>query len=310
MNAVILLIGFGLDWTLGDPPRLPHIVVGIGKIIALSERVLRSLFPATPRDERIAGGILAAAVTALSLCVPALVFAVAGSIHPALRFTLECCVCFQLLATKSLSDAALRVHAALARNDLPAARTAVGMIVGVAENASDGVVAPMLYFALGGAPLMLAYKAINTMDSMIGYKNAAYLHFGRAAARLDDAANFLPARLTAYLMILAAALSGRNEPGRRLDWRGALRIHRRDRRAHSSPNAGHPEAACAGALGIRLGGDSTYGGTLVRKPTIGDAARGIIPDDILRAVGLMRSSAVLALCLCVFFLLRRTPLWF
>jgi adenosylcobinamide-phosphate synthase len=149
----------------------------------------------------------------------------------------------------------------------------------------------MLFFAIGGVPLALVYKAINTMDSMIGYKNEKYLFFGRAAARLDDIANFLPARLTARMLILAATAYG-------LDWRRAHRVYLRDRRAHSSPNAGHPESACAGALGIRLGGNSTYGGQVVEKPSLGDATRKIEPEDILRANRLLQGCAFLSFLLC------------
>lgn len=309
MDILIALnVGFLLDRLLGDPPRIPHIVVAMGKSIALFERILRRIVPAKRTDELLAGGVLAAATLTLWTCLAAFCLAAAGALHPLLRLALECFLCWQVLAAKCLADSAARVHAALAKGDLSGARRALSMIVGrdtkhlpapavaraavetVAENTSDGVVAPMLFFAIGGAPLAVAYKAINTMDSMIGYKNEKYLFFGRAAARLDDAANFIPARLTALLMIPAAALCG-------LDWRAAFRIWRRDGKKHESPNAGRPEAACAGALGVQLGGEATYGGRIVRKPLIGDAGD-VAPADILRANALLRAAAVLCFFLC------------
>ena len=158
----------------------------------------------------------------------------------------------------------------------------------VAENASDGVIAPLFYMMLGGAPLALTYKAVNTMDSMVGYKNGRYLHFGRAAAKLDDAANYLPSRIAALLWVAAAALTGN-------DAKGAWRIWRRDRRNHASPNSAQTESACAGALGVQLAGPATYFGQYYDKPTIGDAARPIEPEDILRANRMMRVAGVLGL---------------
>ena len=158
----------------------------------------------------------------------------------------------------------------------------------VAENASDGVIAPLFYMMLGGAPLALTYKAVNTMDSMVGYKNERYLHFGRAAAKLDDAANYLPSRIAALLWVAAAALTGN-------DAKGAWRIWRRDRRNHASPNSAQTESACAGALGVQLAGPATYFGQYYDKPTIGDAARPIEPEDILRANRMMRVAGVLGL---------------
>lgn len=304
----ILAAGFVLDLLLGDPPKMPHIVVAIGKGVARLEKITRRLFPATPGGELAAGGVLTAVVALCSFCVPYLLLSHLR-MFPEVKIVLEIFVCYQVLATKCLGDAARRVYAALIRDDLHEARRALGMIVGrdtarldaaavtraavetVAENTSDGVVAPMFYFALGGAPLAILYKAVNTMDSMLGYRNAKYLYFGRAAARLDDAANYVPARLAALFMILAAAAC-------RFDWSRALRILARDGRAHASPNAGHPEAACAGALGIVLGGDSFYGGRLAKKPTLGDPSRAIQAEDIPRAVRLLYWSAFFCFLAC------------
>ena len=196
----------------------------------------------------------------------------------------------------------------LLKPDLPAARIAVSRIVGrdtqaltaegvtkaavetVAENASDGVIAPLLYMLLGGAPLALTYKAINTMDSMVGYKNTQYLYFGRAAAKLDDIANFLPSRIAALLWVAAAALTGN-------DARSAWRIWRRDRRNHASPNSAQTESACAGALNVQLAGPAYYFGEYYPKPTIGDAVRPIEPEDIRRANRMMYAESLLALAL-------------
>ena len=200
------------------------------------------------------------------------------------------------------------VYRELTKPDLPAARIAVSRIVGrdtqaltaegvtkaavetVAENASDGVIAPLFYMLLGGAPLALTYKAINTMDSMVGYKNERYLHFGRAAAKLDDIANFLPSRIAALLWVAAAALTGN-------DARSAWRIWRRDRRNHASPNSAQTESACAGALNVQLAGPAYYFGQYYPKPTIGDAVRPIEPEDIRRADRMMYAESLLALAL-------------
>ena len=198
------------------------------------------------------------------------------------------------------------VYKELAKGDLPAARRAVARIVGrdtenltaegvtkaavetVAENASDGVIAPLFYMLIGGAPLALTYKAINTMDSMLGYKNKKYLYFGRCAAKLDDAANWLPSRLAALFWVAAAALTGSSA-------KGAWRIWRRDRHNHASPNSAQTESACAGALGVQLAGPAYYFGAYYDKPTIGDALRPIEPEDILRADRMMYTESVLAL---------------
>ena len=214
--------------------------------------------------------------------------------------------CGQALAAKGLMQESMNVYRELVKDDLPAARKAVSRIVGrdtealtaegvtkaavetVAENASDGVIAPLLYMLLGGAPLALTYKAINTMDSMLGYKNEKYLYFGRAAAKLDDVANYIPSRLAALLWIMAAAFT-------RNDAKGAWRIWRRDRRNHASPNSAQTESACAGALGVQLAGPAYYFGEYYPKPTIGDPLRPIEPEDILRADRMMYVASGFAL---------------
>ena len=307
--------GFLLDLLLGDPPGLPwpHPVVVMGRAISRLERGLRSLFPSTRRGELAAGAILAALlpVGTLLICMGGL--RLAGLVHPALRFLLELLLCWQALALRDLSRESRNVYRCLTSGTLDQSRAAVGRIVGrdtaalsapgviraavetVAENFSDGVAAPLCYMLLGGAPLALCYKAVNTMDSMVGYRNERYLYFGRVAARLDDVANFLPARLAALLLIVSAALTGQNA-------RGALRIWCRDRHNHASPNSAQCESAMAGALGVQLAGPAYYFGRRYDKPTIGDDSRPVTPEDILRSNRMLYTAG--ALCLLLLCALR------
>ena len=300
------LVGFAVDLLLGDPAWMPHPVVCMGKAISFLEKRLRPAFPNTPRGQIAAGAVLAAALPLGTLALSLAALFALGLVHPALRFALEALWCWQALAAKCLRDESRNVCRALTDATLPEARAAVARIVGrdtdslsaegvaraavetVAENFSDGEIAPLFYMLLGGAPLALCYKAINTMDSMVGYKNERYLYFGRAAARLDDAANWLPARLSALLLIAAAACTGQ-------DARGAFRIWRRDRRNHSSPNSAQTESAMAGALGVRLAGPASYFGTLHDKPYIGDGRRPISPADICTANRMLYVGSALAL---------------
>ena len=303
-----VLGGFLLDALFGDPAWLPHPVVLMGRCISALEKHLRTALPKTPRGE-LAGGATVAAVLPLgTLAVTGLACWAAARLHPALGLALQMLWCGQALAAKGLAQESRNVYKELAKGDLPAARRAVARIVGrdtqnltaagvtraavetVAENTSDGVIAPLLYMLLGGAPLALTYKAINTMDSMLGYKNEKYLYFGRCAAKLDDAANWLPSRLAALLWVAAAALTGNSA-------RGAWRIWRRDRRRHASPNSAQTESACAGALGVQLAGPAYYFGEYYDKPTIGDPLREIEPRDILRANRMMYAESLLALVL-------------
>jgi len=272
-SMVALAVGFFLDLALGDPPRLPHPVRLIGLMIAKGEKLVRKALPKTPKGELAGGAILAVLVAAVCIAVPLAILRAAGEVHILLRISLEALMCWQILAVKSLKTESMKVYRELVREDLEAARRAVSMIVGrdvqslsmeqvakaavetVAENTSDGTVAPMLYMAIGGAPLGFFYKAVNTMDSMIGYKNERYLYFGRFAARLDDIANYIPARVSALLMILSARIL-------KLDYRNAWRIFRRDRFNHASPNSAQTESVCAGALNVQLAGDAYYFGKL------------------------------------------------
>lgn len=309
LRLFALLLGFLLDLLLGDPRWLPHPIRAIGALIAGLEKLLRKIFPKNQGGEMAGGVALVILVLALSGGFTLLVLWLCGKVGLWLRFLAETILCFQLLATRSLKGESMKVYKALKAGDLEGARYAVSMIVGrdtqcldeagvaraavetVAENASDGVIAPLIFLAIGGAPLGMVYKAVNTMDSMVGYKNDPYLWFGRCAARLDDVVNFIPARLAGLLMCLGAGFSGFDAPN-------ALRIFRRDRKNHKSPNSAHTEAAAAGALHIQLGGSNYYFGKLVEKPTIGDADHPVEPLDIVRVNRLMYATAFLALVLC------------
>ena len=304
-----LLIGFGMDLILGDPHGFPHPVIAIGKLISGLEKRLRRLFPATVRGENIAGGVLWVLVAGLSTVVPAFLLWGCRQVSPWLRLVVESVMCWQILATKSLRVESMKVYTALETGDLQASRYAVSMIVGrdvsrldeagvaraavetVAENTSDGVVAPLVFLALGGAPLGFFYKAVNTMDSMLGYVEPPYKNIGLVPARLDDVMNFLPARLSALLMLAAGALLG-------MDAKQGWKIFRRDRFNHASPNSAQTESVCAGLLGLRLAGDAWYHGVLHKKPYIGDALRDIEHRDIPRACRLLYGTAFFALAVC------------
>ena len=300
--------GFLLDLIFGDPHWLPHPVRLIGLGISGGERVLRKIFPKTPRGELAAGAILTTIIPVLSFAVPFLLLWLAGMVGWWLRFILAAVFCYQALAAKCLRVESMRVYHALKKEGLEAGRKAVSWIVGrdtanlseeqvtkaavetIAENTSDGEIAPLFYLLLGGAPLGFFYKAVNTMDSMIGYKNDKYLYFGRVAARMDDVLNFIPAILSAWLMTAASFLLG-------MDGKNAWKIYRRDRKNHASPNSARTESVCAGALRVQLAGDAFYFGKLVKKPTIGDPLRPVVLDDIPAANRLMYLTSILGLVL-------------
>ena len=304
-----LLIGFLLDGIVGDPHSIPHLVVFIGKLITAVEKAVRRIFPKTVRGENIAGGVLWIVVAVVSTAVPALILWGCYRWNPWVGLAVESVMCAQILAAKSLKDESGKVYDALETGDLEKSRQAVSMIVGrdtaslddaavtraavetVAENTSDGVVAPLLYLAIGGAPLGFFYKAVNTMDSMLGYVEMPYKNIGLVPAKLDDLLNFIPARLSALLMLAAGWLLG-------LDGKNGWRIFRRDRFNHASPNSAQTESVCAGLLGLRLAGDAWYHGVLHRKPFIGDPRREIEHADIPRACRLMYATALLALLVC------------
>lgn len=306
LSMLAVGLGFLLDLLLGDPHWLYHPIRLVGHLISGLEKLLRSVFPKTEKGELTAGIFLLALTAGITAGTAWGLLFLAGLWHPYVRFALETLMCYQLLATRSLKDETMKVYAALKAGDVEGARYAVSMVVGrdtealddigitkaavetVAENTSDGIVAPLLFMVLGGAPLGYFYKAVNTMDSMVGYKNERYLYFGRAAAKFDDVLNYIPARLSAVLMVCAGGLL-------QMDASNAWRIYRRDRYHHSSPNSAHTEAAAAGALHIQLAGNAYYFGKLYEKPTLGDMDRPVEYEDIRRVNRLLYGTAVLAL---------------
>ena len=306
MTVWAVLGGFVLDALFGDPAWLPHPVVYMGKAISKLEKFLRPRLPKTPQGELLGGAIVAFCLPVGTFLLTGLVCWGAARLHPLLGLAVQMFWCGQALAARGLVQESTNVYKELKKPDLPGARKAVSRIVGrdtaeltaegvtkaavetVAENASDGVIAPLLYMLIGGAPLALTYKAINTMDSMLGYKNEKYLYFGRVPAKLDDVANYLPSRLAGLLWVAASALTGNSA-------RGAWKIWRRDRRRHASPNSAQTESACAGALGVQLAGPAYYFGQYYPKLTIGDALRPIEPEDILRANRMMYVASSFAL---------------
>lgn len=308
----ILGIAVLLDLFLGDPHFLWHPVRGMGSVISGTEKLLRKLLKIRPgkeedREKKLAaGGILVLVTLVLSVGIPAALLWLTRRFHAGLRICLECVMCYQMLAMKSLKTESMKVYDTFGKEGLPAARKAVSMIVGrdterldeegvikaavetVAENTSDGVAAPLLYMLAFGTLGGFFYKAVNTMDSMIGYKNDAYFYLGRTAAKLDDVMNFIPARIAALNMILASFLLG-------FDGKNAFKIYKRDRYCHASPNSAQTESVCAGALGVRLAGDAWYFGQLHQKPFIGDEKRKVEWEDIKRADKLMYGTSFLTL---------------
>ena len=313
-----VMAGFVLDLIFGDPVWLYHPVRMIGHLISGVEKIIRSLFPSGKTGERIGGGLLVVIVVAVSMAVPGGILYLAYHISFYLGLAVESFMCYQILATKSLKVESDRVYREIQTGDIARARKAVSMIVGrdtqnltiegvtkaavetVAENTSDGVIAPLFYMVIGGALLGFGYKAVNTMDSMVGYKNDRYLYFGRTAAKLDDIVNYIPARISALLMVVSCFLCGKEFDGKR-----AWYIFKRDRYRHASPNSAQTEAVCAGALGIRLAGNASYFGKIVEKPYIGDAERAVETEDIKRADRLLYATAVLceAICLSVLWII-------
>ncbi len=294
LTYAAILCGFLLDLLLGDPVWMPHPVVLLGRATTAFENRLRKWFPKTEKGERTAGRCMAILLPLLTFIISFDLLWLCYEVSPWLYFAVQALLCWQCLAMKDLASESGKVQKALEAGDLPKARKQVSRIVGrdtdelteagvtraavetVAENFSDGVIAPLLCMLVGGAPLALTYKAINTMDSMVGYKNEKYLNFGRGPAKLDDVANWLPSRISAFLWMAAAGMNGHSA-------KGAYRIWKRDRRKHASPNSAQTEAACAGSLGVRLAGPISYFGKSVEKEYIGDNNRKIEPEDIHRA---------------------------
>ena len=305
-SLIALLIGFVADLFLGDPRSIPHPVILIGKLISFLDKNLRRIFPKSILGENLAGLVLWIIVCAVSFGIPWGILKLAGLISPWLRLILESVMCWRILAAKSLKTESMKVYDALKSGGVEEGRKAVSMIVGrdtesldetgvikatvetIAENSSDGVVAPMFFAVIGGAPLGMLYKAVNTMDSMLGYVEMPYKNIGLVPAKMDDVFNFIPARLSAFFMLGAGWLM-------RLDVRNGWQIFRRDRYKHASPNSAQTESCCAGLLQVRLAGDARYHGVLHKKEYIGDDLRPVVLDDIPLTCDLMYYMSVLAL---------------
>lgn len=303
-HLIALTLGFILDFVFGDPMWLYHPVCAIGNLIAFLEKKIRKLFPKSEKGQFVGGCLEVILVCLISFGIPWGILWGVYHLSALAGLLLETFWCYQLLAAKSLKKESMRVYEALKHGTIVDARRAVSMIVGrdtsslteegvikatvetVAENTSDGVIAPLFYMAVGGAPLMFLYKGINTMDSMLGYKNEKYLYFGRCAAKLDDAANYLPARISGWLMTAASFFAG-------LSGKNAFRIFRRDRKKHASPNSAQTESVMAGALGVQLAGNACYFGKVYEKPFIGDSLRLVEAEDIRRANRLMYVTGML-----------------
>ena len=305
-----IIIGFIIDFFVGDPHAIPHPVVAIGKLISFLDRKLR--IGGSDKRDILRGVWTVLIVSAVSIAVPSLILWVMWKIHPVAYLAVNSIMCAQIVAARELVRECSAVEKALEKGDVEGARKAVSYVVGrdtealdkedicraavetIAENGSDGVIAPLFWMFLFGAVGGFFYKAVNTMDSMLGYKNEKYLYFGRAAAKTDDFVNFIPSRISALLMIASCPLC-------HLDGKNALRIFRRDRFKHKSPNAAQTESVFAGALNVRLNGPAFYGGILHVKEYLGDDTRPIAPADIRKSGLLMYTASFMMLIIGVLF---------
>ncbi|MDO4792816.1 MAG: adenosylcobinamide-phosphate synthase CbiB [Filifactor alocis] len=308
--AYSLLIATLIDFVLGDPYWFPHPVIMMGRLIRFTEKRVRKIFG---KNKVLAGCVLWFIVVGSSFALSFWAIRLAGRLSPLLAFSMQTLLMWNCISTKCLAVEAEKVGSAVRTGDLNLSRTRISYLVGrdttglsfaeilratvetVAENTVDGTIAPMFYAVLGGAPLMVAYKACNTLDSMVGYKNENYIELGRASALIDDLVNLIPARVSIALIALSAPLVG-------LNGREAWRIGLRDRKNHLSPNSAHAEAAFAGALGVRIGGTNVYFGQKVEKPTIGDSVKELEAEDISRSNRLLFATTITTL---IFFLLLR-----
>ena len=311
-----ILLGFILDTIIGDPYKLPHPIRWIGSFISILEKLCRKIAKSNTML-MILGAILVFIVIFVSGGITLLVLKLA-SFNKYAYLIVSSVICYYMLAGKSLKTESMKVYKAFENNDTEGARKAVSMIVGrdtqsltkegiikaavetVAENSSDGVVAPLIYMLIFGPVGGVVYKAINTMDSMIGYVEEKYFYIGKFAAKLDDVLNYIPARISGILVIISAFIL-------RYDYKNAFRIFKRDRKKHASPNSAQTESAMAGALDIQLSGDATYFGVLHKKPYIGDKKREIENEDIKRANDIMYTMTVI--CIVVGLLIRSVILW-
>ena len=303
-RIIILIMALILDLFFGDPHSWFHPVMAMGRAIEWLEKILKKVFWISEEAEgdivkkRIAGGILVVIMLVVFTAIPLIIIHISRMFGENISCAISAFLAYQMLAMKQLKIESMKVFKALQKKDLKEAREAVSMIVGrdtkrlneagitkaavetVAENASDGVVAPLLFMMVFGVAGGWFYKTVNTMDSMIGYKNDKYRYFGTVAAKLDDVMNFIPARVTALFMVIASAFLN-------LNWKNAFKIWMRDAKKSTSPNSGQTEAVMAGALGVTLLGDAWYFGKLVKKLEIGDRLREIKPEDIETANRMM-----------------------
>ncbi len=315
MTPFELSAAYMADWILGDPQRYPHPVKLIGKAIRLLENEFLR-WGGSPIKQRLLGGILAVLIVAGAGTSTWAIIRMAECIHPILSFIGNVFLAYTTLAARNLHDEVRRVTKSLERGDLSWARKEAGHLVSrdtnhleekevcraliesVSENTSDGIIAPLFYLAIGGPPLAMAYKALNTLDSMVGYPNERYRYLGWASAKADDVANVIPARMTALILILASFILRKN-------WRRAWKVTWRDGRKHASPNSGYPEAAVAGALGIQLGGMDSYFGVWKRKSFIGEPKRGIDIGKVKESLHLMIGASFIGAIIAVFFTIPR-----
>lgn len=311
-----ILLGFILDTIIGDPYKLPHPIRWIGSFISILEKLCRKIAKSNTML-MILGAILVFIVVFVSGGITLLVLKLA-SFNKYAYLIVSSVICYYMLAGKSLKTESMKVYKAFENNDTEGARKAVSMIVGrdtqsltkegiikaavetVAENSSDGVVAPLIYMLIFGPVGGVVYKAVNTMDSMIGYVEEKYFYIGKFAAKLDDVLNYIPARISGILIIISAFIL-------RYDYKNAFRIFKRDRKKHASPNSAQTESAMAGALGVQLAGDATYFGVVHKKPYIGDKKREIENEDIKRANDIMYTMTII--CLVVGFVIRSVVMW-
>lgn len=308
---IIIILAYILDLIFGDPEKFPHPVRWIGRLIGLLENQIRR-FADTPFKLKVGGVMLALVTVGLTYGIVLLILFITYKYVLPLFFVFASYVVWTSISIKSLKKEAKDVIEKLKSQGLEKARMQLSRIVGrdtknlsregvlkatvetVSENTSDGIIAPLFYLALGGPALMMAYKAINTLDSMVGYKNAKYRDFGWFSARLDDAANFIPARLTSVLIVCTSFILGYN-------WMRSFKVFMRDGKKHPSPNSGRPEAAVAGALGVALGGTMSYGGTVCEKPLIGEAAAPIDIEQAEASIRIMLWTAALMIFLTFIF---------
>ena len=309
-QAIALGIGFLLDLIFGDPNFFLHPVRLMGGFISVTEKVIRRIFPKTKAGEITGGTLMVIIVIAVSAAVPLVILLLLYRWNIVAGAAAERVICYFMLSARALGKEGNKIYYSLLRREVDKAREQVSMIVGrdtdklddvgitkatvetIAENTCDGIVAPLIYMALGGAVLGCAYKAVNTMDSMVGYKNEKYLYFGKAAAKLDDIANYIPSRIAARVMIFASRILG-------FDAGNAAYIHSRDSRKHASPNSAQTESVVAGALRIQLAGDAYYFGELYKKPFIGDSIKDVKYDNIKQAARIMYVTAVICAVILV-----------